>query len=353
MKVLVLSNIYPDGKSYHGEFIKRQVESLEKKKVIVIKSTKTKKGSYFLFYLQSIYYILFKKYDIIHAHYGFHSALPALIFKRKNLIITYHGSDALLEPYRNFLYNFLHRLTIKRTDFIIAVSKGIKQALIRKFNVNKLKISVISCGVNTDLFYPISVQRSRIEIPVQGLPNKKELRKELNLPESKNIILFVGEVSYNKGVDIIYECAKALKDNLFILIGNIKYQINSLTNFVLIGPKPNSELYKWFNACDLFFLPSRSEGMPVSVLEAMSCGLPVLASSIGGIPDIIKDGKTGWLIDNLDEKDKIINKLNTIINNTSMLETVGKDGRENIIKDFNEDKVAEEIKTIYNRVFLS
>ncbi|MFA5032817.1 MAG: glycosyltransferase family 4 protein [bacterium] len=336
MKVLVLSNMYPYGQSYYGAFIKRQIESLENRNVVVIKSIKTKKGSYFIFYLRSIYYILFKKYDIIHAHYGFHSAFPTLIFKRKKLIITYHGSDALLEPYRNFLYNFLHRVTIKRADFIIAVSEGIKQSLIRKFNINELKISVISCGVDTNLFSPTL--------------HKKELRKELNLPESKKIILFVGEVSYNKGVDIIYECAKVLKDYLFILIGDIKHRTNPLPNYILTGTKPNSELYKWFNACDLFFLPSRSEGTPVSILEAMSCGLTVLASNVGGIPDIIEDGKIGWLIDNLDEKDKIINKLRTIIEDTKMLESVGKKGRENIIKDFSEDKIAEKIKGIYTKI---
>ncbi|MDD2889370.1 MAG: glycosyltransferase family 4 protein [bacterium] len=338
MKILVLSNMYPNKDSYSGEFVKRQLASIEKKGIDIIKSVKSERNifSYFMFYLKSIYYILFKKYDVVHAHYGFHSALPAVVFKRKKLIITYHGSDALLEPYRNFLYNFLHRVTIKRADFIIAVSEGIKQALIREFNINELKISVISCGVDTNLF--------------SATLNKKGLRKELNLPESKKIILFVGEVSYNKGVDIIYECAKVLKDYLFILIGDIKHRTNPLPNYILSGAKPNSELYKWFNACDLFFLPSRSEGTPVSILEAMSCGLTVLASNVGGIPDIIEEGKTGWPIDNLDEKDKIINKLRTIIEDTKMLESVGKKGRENIIKDFSEDKIAEKIKGIYTKI---
>jgi glycosyltransferase involved in cell wall biosynthesis len=63
-----------------------------------------------------------------------------------------------------------------------------------------------------------------------------------------------------------------------------------------VGPVPHSEVSEYLQACDVFVLPSYAEGVPVAMLEAMASGLPVVATSVGGIPEVVKDGEAGYLI---------------------------------------------------------
>lgn len=329
--------MYPSGDSHFGKFVEEQVRTLEDSDTSVLKCVRTSKNilSYFSFYSRSICCLLFKKYDLIHAHYGFHSAFPAVLFGCRPMIVTYHGSDALIEPYRNFIYHKLQEMTLNNAAHIIAVSKAIKEHLISNSGVPDSKISVISCGVDSSLFHKI--------------PGKNNLRKELGLPENKKIILFVGEVSYNKGADIIYECAKNLKEHLFVLVGEIKYRESAPSNCILTGPKPYAELYKWMNACDIFFLPSRSEGTPVSLLEAMACELPPVVSKVGGMPDVVEENKTGWLVD-IQNIPGTVNKLNEITDNYEALKNTGINARGDVIKRFDKSVIAGRIKEVYNRI---
>ncbi len=208
--------MYPKGDSYFGSFVKDQVIDLQRSGIEVIKAVKTSENrvSYFSFFLRSIYYLLFKDYELVHAHYGFHSALPAVIFKRTPLVVTYHRGDALEEPLRSPIYHWLQWLTIKRADYIIAVSQEIKDVLVSQLGADESKVSVISCGVDTEVFKPY--KETEIE--------KKRVRKELGLPEHKPIILFPGPLSYRKGIDIIYQCASLLPDVTFLLIGTTNHE---------------------------------------------------------------------------------------------------------------------------------
>ena len=87
-------------------FVKKQVDSLENTSINIVKVIKYGSGifSYISFCIRSIFYVIFESYDIIHAHYGFHSAFIPAIFKKKPLVITFHGSDARIEPFRNKLF---------------------------------------------------------------------------------------------------------------------------------------------------------------------------------------------------------------------------------------------------------
>ena len=363
MRVLVLSNMYPKGNSYFGSFIKEQVEASEKKGIEIIKAVRTSKNrlGYFPFFLHSVYCLLLEGYDLVHAHYGFHSALPALIFKRAPLIVTYHRGDVLEEPNRNLIYCWLQRLTVKRASHIIAVSQEIKDVLVSQLGADENKVSVISCGVDTDVFKPYK--------------DKKELRKELGLPEGKPIILFPGPLSYRKGIDILYQCASLLPDVLFVLIGDTRFSVFGFRfsaihdNCILVGPKLHFEVPKWLNVADIFFLPSRSEGMPVSLLEALSCGIPAITSSVGGIPEIIKDGENGILIpiplslralplDNIGRAVRsclptenislIVSKITELLESREKREFMGKKARESI-KRFDQQEITDKIKKVYKK----
>ncbi len=434
MRVLILSNMYPKEDSYFGSFVKEQVINLEKNGVQITKVVKTSenKFSYLSFFLRSLYHLLLKDYELVHAHYGFHSALSALIFKRTPLVVTYHRGDALEEPQRNPIYHWLQCLTIKKASHLVAVSQEIKNALVSKLNADENKVSVISCGVNTEVFKPyekkglkvqelkvqglkvqglkvqglkvqglkvqgLKVQELKVqglkvqELKVQGLKVqglKGSIRKELGLPEHKPIVLFPGHLSYRKGIDIVYQCASLLPDVIFVLIGKATpdFQTSIPNNCILVGPVPHSEIPKWLNATDIFFLPSRSEGTPVSLLEALACGVPAITSSAGGIPDVIKNGENGILISiplslqasplslrttplplrvpplslqtpllslrasaKQSHIDLITNKITELLKSREKRELMSKKARESI-KRFDQQEITDRIKEVYKKV---
>jgi hypothetical protein len=142
--------MYPGNNSCLGNFIKQQVEEMESKGLKIIKVVKKREGffAYLPFFLKYIAYLLFSSYDILHAYYGFHSGLLAAVIKRRPLVVTFVGSDALREPLRNKLYLVLQRFVVSRADYIIAVSNRIRNVLVNELGAKFPRISLINFGID-------------------------------------------------------------------------------------------------------------------------------------------------------------------------------------------------------------
>jgi len=357
MKVLVISNMYPDRNGHWGVFVKKQVESLEKEGVEIIKVVRTRKTivSYLCFILKCFIHVLFKSYDIVHAHYGFHSGLIPAILRKKPLIVTYHGSDALHEPSRNRSYFFLQKFTVANCEHIIAVSEDVKNTLVSKLHANPDKISVISCGVDSSDFIPL---------------DKKKVRRKLGVTEDAKIVLFAGNINVMKGVDVLYECARHMPGVLFVFVGNGVAK-QKRHNCWFVGPRPYEEMPLWMNAADVFALPSRSEGTPVVLLEALSCGIPVISSCVGGCADLVRDRETGCLVkipnavmadkslteftnsENsllLDSVREVEEKIGYLLKDDVNRNSMGEKGRKEILDHYDIRKIAQEIKRIYEEM---
>ena len=136
-----------------------------------------------------------------------------------------------------------------------------------------------------------------------------KFKNQVSITERKNFIGFVGRLSSEKGimgfVDALKIISKEIENlNVFIIgdgplyekvkIKLEKYKILDRTN--LINEIPNNEIPKYLNEMKLLVVPSYTEGLPQIILEAMSCGTPVLATSVGNIPDVIKDNINGFII---------------------------------------------------------
>lgn len=346
--------MYPGKKPHLGIFVQKQVEFLKTIGIDVVTVVKCNSdlSAYVLFYLRTIFNVIFSSYDIIHAHYGFHSAFIPALLKRNPLIITFHGSDARKEPFRNKLFYFLQKISVRKADHIVAVSREIKDILITDLAVNPDKISVISCGVDTSHFIPL---------------NQVKVRNKLGIDLKRRVVLFVGHMVYTKGVDILYECARYTPDVTYIFIGDGPLK-NDYKNCIFIDPIPNSDIPLWINAADIFVLPSRMEGTPVVVLEALSCGIPVICSKVGGCPDIIKDGETGFLVTihnpltrgkitinhanlgyptPIEEVNMVREKIIELMTNDDLRKKIGKRGREKMIADYDNKIIAQKIKKVY------
>ncbi len=163
------------------------------------------------------------------------------------------------------------------------------------------KVIVASNGVNTDLFYPV---------------NQAEMRKELGLPPDKKIVLSVGHLVVRKGFQYIIEALSILRkqgraDDLYLAIvgasgieGDYKACLDKLVcdygleDYVYFaGAVSYDELYKWYNAADIFCLASSKEGWANVLLEALACGRPVVATNIWGTAEVIASDDLGILVE--------------------------------------------------------
>jgi glycosyltransferase involved in cell wall biosynthesis len=152
----------------------------------------------------------------------------------------------------------------------------------------------------------------------------------------KNIVGYVGGLARSKGILNLFEGIRAIVNNFgdevphFLIIGGgelysyLKNKLDTykLSNHVfLTGHMPHKALPKYYNEMKLLILPSYTEGLPSVILEAMACGTPVLATPVGAVPDVIRDGETGFLLNSNDPK-HIADKIIEILNKSELLEKV-------------------------------
>jgi len=325
IRVLTISNMYPnDNNIAFGIFVKSHIDGFRKYTDVVqliVANSDNRKGffrllnKYSKLIIKSLYYSFFKKFDIIHAHFAFPTGFIALmsnIFKKKKFVISVHGGDINDIARRNKINFNLCKLSLRKADYIIANSNSIKDILVRDFYINKNKIQVI----NIDLFKPL---------------NKKICRNKLGLDIDEKIILFVGNLIEAKGIIHLIEALKHVKNYYkrkkvkCILIGNssdydflnflnIKISLLKLNKEVkIIGLVPHNIIPDWMNSADVFILPSLTEGFGLVALESIACGIPTITTNVGGLKEIIKDERTGYVVKHSDEKslaEKIIFVLN-------------------------------------------
>jgi glycosyltransferase involved in cell wall biosynthesis len=239
-----------------------------------------------------------KSSTIVHAH-G-HPYLTSLLAAKlakwysKPFVLTQHNTFI---EYDNF-FNVVERLndlavgkqTLRDADKIIAVSNATKDYVL-SLGANPNKVTVLHNGVDLVKFGPIEGKQ-------------REMRKKLGIAQDAVVVLTVRRLVYKNGIDTLIDSANiAVKKNpriVFLAVGkgpdsnSVKLKIEQLgieKNFRLAGFVKDEDLPSYYNVADVFVLPSKSgEGLPLVALEAMACGLPVIATNVGGIKEImVKD----------------------------------------------------------------
>ena len=334
MKVLLISNMYPTKGFCFGTFVKDQVDSMEKRGVTVSKVVKTSKNPlmYFPFIFKSVWNLLFSNYDIVHAHYVPHSALIPAILKRKPFIVRFHGDDARIFPWKNKFNYMLVKFVTDRADRIVTVSNEMAGILVDRLGVPESKISVISSGIDTTSFHPMP---------------KKDMRDKLGLPQDKKIILFVGRLHKLKGLDLIYECAKQTPDLLYVFIGRKDGEnIIDNENCMFIGEKTRKDVPMWMNAADVLVLPSYTEGLPNVVVESLSCGTPAIVSDVGGCPEVVKDGETGFVVP-VGDAGMLMKRIEYLVNDDNLIQRMGRSGRDDMVERYEHENLMDRLEKVY------
>ncbi len=279
LRVLIVSNLYPSPRHPGwGTFIRDQVRSLEGHVSIrLVAKRSPSAAAYPDFLLRTAAALLEGDHDLVHAHYGFHSALLPALLGRRPLIVTFHGSDALIEVGRNALYGHLQRYVVRRARHLIAVSSGVRAALVRSLGAPAERVRLLSCGVDAERFRP---------------GDQAEARARLGLPREGRRVLFIGRMTMAKGIDVLGACIERLTSVEFDLLGPGAPPCGA-ANCRAHGVRPHEEVPLWIQAADLVVLPSRTEGTPVTVLEALAAERPVVCTEVGDCAELVVPGVTG------------------------------------------------------------
>jgi glycosyltransferase involved in cell wall biosynthesis len=183
-------------------------------------------------------------------------------------------------------------------------------------------------------------------------------RAKLNLPTDKKIVGTIANFYKTKGIDVLIEAVNTqpkstLEKTLFVIIGdgtefkNLKLKIKNLkleNNIRLMGKIDNASIY--LKAFDVFVLPSRKEGFPFAILEAMQASLPIIAADVGGNKEAL--GDTGILVPS-ENPDALSRVINTVLRDSNTVRSISGKTFERS-KLFTEEKMLEETKNVYEKV---
>lgn len=208
------------------------------------------------------------------------------------------------------LYNIIERLSLFKTDIIIAQSESSKYYLISKYSTIEDKITVIPFGADSDKFYP---------------RDKKRMRQKHGIPIGQNVILYAGRFSDVKNISLLINAFSEVRqgDDWQLLLageGETEHEIRDLIQskdldpFVsFLGYLPQNELGEVMSLSDCFVLTSISEGGPKVIREAISCGLPVVSTDVGEANEIITNGENGYVVEEFESK-AIASRIQDVIN---------------------------------------
>lgn len=282
--------------------------------------------------------------NVVHTHneagliYG---AAAAILAKISNIIHTEHGKEPNYDSKR--ILQIAEKLLLKKIKHVVAVSVDLKDKIISSTNIDKNKILVIHNGIDIESF-----QRSEL---------REKMRMELGIsPDSfviGNIARMVPLKNHKFLITIFKELLKDFPKLKLVLVGDglLKRELEiyseeiGLSNSVIfLGER--KDIAELLTAFDLFILPSITEGISITLLEAMASGIPIVASKVGGNPEIIENERTGLLIP-LSENIRWIETIKSLIKNEDRRIELLKKAKDFVTGQFSIETMIENYEKIY------
>ncbi len=274
-------------------------------------------------------------YDIIHSTAG-----SGFVFKKKSkpliLTVLHVISDPwkqkYLSPAQKIYYSIVFLQTkksLRSADFVITISKSTEDVVRKLFGITNLQ--TIHCGIDSERFKPLQINHD---------PYPKKMK-----------LLFVGNLTTRKGVDLLPKIMRRLDERFLLLYTTglrTKKKIFTDNKMIPLGMLSLSEIVEIYNLCDMLIMPSRLEGFGYSALESMACGKPVIATNCSSIPELVDNGKGGFLCE-MDNVDNFAEKIKVLADDKNLREQMGKYNREKVLREFNLLKMGKEYEKIYRK----
>jgi L-malate glycosyltransferase len=215
------------------------------------------------------------------------SGVPVVISSRRDMGIL-----------RSTRHRIAYRLMSSLFSQVQAVSGAVRDQTIRADHIDPHKVVTIPNGIEID--------------KLAAADGAADLHRTLGLGYASPLIVTVGHIRRVKGFDVLLRAAaevcRAYPKATFLIAGTVQEpdcdrelhdlvrQLNLERNVRFLGKLENEDVWSLLKLCDVFCQPSRSEGMSNALLEAMGCGLPCVATAVGGTPEVLEDGRTGYIV---------------------------------------------------------
>ncbi|MGA4719652.1 N-acetyl-alpha-D-glucosaminyl L-malate synthase BshA [Fictibacillus nanhaiensis] len=288
-----------------------------------------------------------EKLDLLHVHYAVPHAVCAVLAKQMlndemKIVTTLHGTDITVLGYDPSLSEMI-KFGIEKSDVVTSVSHQLKADTLELLNINKDIIPVHNF-VDERVYY----RRS----------NNAELRQTYGIEENEKVIVHISNFRKVKRLEDVIKSFALIRKELtskLLLIGNgpelttaceLVRELDIEDDVLFLGKQEN--VGELFSICDLKLLLSEKESFGLVLLEAMACGVPVIGTNIGGIPEVIVDGETGYMVE-LGCPETVAEKAIALLQDEEKLMAF----RENSVRHVKENFLSDKIVSIYEDIYYS
>ncbi len=290
-----------------------------------------------------------RKFDVFHLHqYGLTSAIVILVAKlmKKKVVLktTSTGSMGIMNVFNDYKVKNMLEKSFYGIDGFIATSKSAVNE-IKKIGISQDKIFMIPNGVDENIFIPLSLEE------------KIAIREKLKLNRDVFTAIYCGRLSNAKNPLGVIDAWKKVLDKIpsaiLLIVGDgeekekflekiKKYKLNE--NIIFWGLQENT--VKYYQVSDIFLLPSKMEGLSNAMLEALSCGLPVVSTKVSGSIDILEQYNSGKIV-NIDDMESFADEIIYLYYNRKERILMGKNARKFISDNISLSSVAEKTEKLY------
>lgn len=270
----------------------------------------------------------------------FHANLPGRILGRLAGVLSIICSERTMAMESEWRYR-VNRWTIGLVDSVVVVSANVRDFCLSHIGLPADKLVVIYNGV---------------DLPNNRLALQEESRAELGLPLDVPIVGAVSRLDPVKGVDVLLQAFASVEDAHLAIVGDGPERVPLA---VLADDLGVSNRIHWAGhrrdvprllpAFDLFVQPSLHEGLPNAVLEAMAAGLPVVATAVGGTPEVVDDEVTGFLVPPRDPQ-ALAQGLRALLHNSDLRRKMGRAGRDRVEQYFSLKQMVKQTQALYERL---
>ncbi len=283
---------------------------------------------------------------IIHSH-GYKTTLLGFIIAKMNnipIIVTQHLWSGA-KSFKLKIYIKLEALIMRFIPRVVAVSEQIKKEIIKN-GVLPQKVTVIDNGINIDKY--------------SKSDDFSNLKLQLNLPIKALIVGTLARLSKQKGINYLLEAAKIIIEKIpnthFLIVGdgplrnelhNFAKDLGIFKNIHFLGFRTDCE--KLLKVMDVFVLSSIDEGLPMALLEAMATKKPVVVTSVGSIPNVIKNNENGFLVEPANSKE-LAEKIIYLLNNEQKRKEFSEKAFKTVVNNYSSEAMCKGYLKVYNEI---
>ena len=291
--------------------------------------------------------------QILHTHtakagaVGRIAALAAGHARPPIIVHTFHGHvlRGYFDPVRAYGFRLLERWLATKTTTLIAVSPQVRDDLVRLGVAPREKFTVIRLGIELD---------ERISAPDGA---RAETRRLLGVPQDAFVVGWIGRMTGVKNTDQVLAALKLLRDRgvdaYLCMVGDgpdrerlerRAHDLGVVKRCLFLGYQ--EEVARFYAAFDGMILTSVNEGTPVSAIESLAAGRPVVATRVGGVPDVVDDGEDGFLVDP-GSTEQLADRLEELARNPELREQMGGRGRARVPSRYAVTRLVEDMDRLY------